>query len=261
MFIFDLNLYMLSKNMARRVSTGRDIMFSAERPELLRDLAIVSVISIGLIAAFMLVLAPVAFLDTGWVLYAGFFYPVIVALAVILVLAQYTKGMLFAFIAMKDGSVAERIRGIFQFLGRENVNIPFYMILINIVSSFFSLLLILILTGAIMLTLAVVAVLAGLGGQGLVGQLLSQNFAALTSILRADMPLWTQAGIVLVTVFSYLLVLAAAAYCVVLYQTLTVVAVTIMESNPGRSVNRVALLVCMALPAALAAIAAVILLT
>ncbi|MBN2161070.1 MAG: hypothetical protein JW807_16910 [Spirochaetes bacterium] len=255
LLIFDITLYLVSRNTAHRISTGRDTRFSEEQPELYRDLALVAVISIGMILAFLLVLAPVGFIGDGWVLYTGLLYPVIVFLAVVLFLSQWTRGMLFAFIAMKNWTVADTLRGFLRFLGRENVNIPVYMMLISFVSSVFTVLLVLLLGCGVALALAAVSVIAG---TGIAGQLLSGGLTSFTSLPGAGAPFLAQAGIVLIVVFSYMLFLAVAAYCVVLFQTLTVVAVTIMESNPGRSVNRVAVLVCMAIPAALAVVATVL---
>jgi hypothetical protein len=250
-FIFDVSLYLISKNNVHRMETGTDIRYGEAADAVLNDLKTVSLVSVGLPAACIVFAVPFLLLGEGRILYAGITYPALVVLFAALVLAQILKNILMAYIAARPGSVGDTLAGILRFIVRENINIPLYLILTRVVSAVFFVLVMLVpLTG--ILLVAGIASVAGAGTYAAVNGLLSGGLSALGPGAVGNLPLDVQTGIVLLVIFSVILFTICGSYLISLWQTLSSVAVAIMESNPGRSISRTAALIWIFLAAILA---------
>jgi DNA-directed RNA polymerase subunit RPC12/RpoP len=251
MFIFDVSLYLISKNNAHRIETGSDIRYGDATDVILDDLKTVSIVSVGLPAVCIVFSVPLLLISEGNILYAGVTYPAMVVCFASLALAQVLKNILMAYIAVRPGPVPDTLTGILKFIVRENINIPLYLVLIRVVSVlFFALVALVPLSGVLLV--AVVASIGGAGSFNAVSGLVSGGLSSLGPGLAGNMPLDVQVGMVLILVFSGIFLLFFAAFFIALWQTLSSVAVAIMESNPGRSINRSAVLVWVFLAAILA---------
>jgi DNA-directed RNA polymerase subunit RPC12/RpoP len=250
-FIFDLCLYLISKNNVHRMETGTDIRYGEAADAILYDLKTVSLVSVGLPAACIVFTVPFLLIGEGRVLYAGITYPALVVLFAALVLAQILKNILMAYIAARPGSVDDTLVGILKFIVRENINIPLYLVLIRVVSAVFFILVMLVPLTGILLVAGIVSV-AGAGSYTAVNGLLSGGLSALGPGTVGNLPLDIQTGIVLLVIFSVILLVICGSYLISLWQTLSSVAVAIMESNPGRSISRTAVLIWVFLAAILA---------
>lgn len=249
-FIFDVSLYLISKNNDHRMETGADIRYGEAVGALCDDLKTVSLISAGLPAVCMLLALPPILINEGRILYIGVMYPAVIVLLVAMVLAQMLKNMVMAYIAARPGTVGGTIVGFLKFLVRENINIPLYLILIRILTAVFAVLVLILPVGGILL-ISGLASAAGAGSMIAKEGLLSGNLTNFVPGSMGTLPLDAQAGLVLVFLFSGALLLFFGAYIISLWQTLTSVAVAIMESNPGRSINRTAVLVWVILAVAI----------
>jgi ribosomal protein S27E len=242
LFIFDVSLYLVSKNIVHRMETGVDIRYGEAGGAIAGDLKTVSLVSLGLPAASIALSVPFLLIGGGSVLYAGITYPALVVLFATMALAQVLKNLLMAYIAARPGTVGDTLAGILKFIVRENINIPLYLILIRVVSAvFFALVALVPLAGVLLVAAA--ASLGGAGSYAAVSGLFSGGLSAFGPGAVGAMPLDMQAGVVLIVVFSIVFLMIGGAYLVSLWQTLSSVAVAIMESNPGRSISRAAVLV------------------
>ncbi len=240
-FIFDVSLYLISKNDNHRIETGTDIRYGEAVESICDDLKTVSLISVGLPAACILLALPPILISDGRLLYVGVTYPVIIVLFVALVLVQMLKNILMAYIAAHPGTVGSTISGILKFLARENINILLYLILIRILSAVFTVVVLIVPVAGVILV-AGFASASGAGSFLTKGGLFSGGLSTLAPGSPASLPLDAQAGMVMVFLFSGVLLLFLGAYMLSLWQTLSSVAVAIMESNPGRSIHRTAVL-------------------
>lgn len=240
-FIFDVSLYLISKNDNHRMETGIDLRYGEAIDVIRGDLKTVSLISVGLPAACILIALPPLVIGDGRLLYVGVTYPALIVLFVALVLVQMLKNLLMAYIAARPGTVGGTLAGIMKFLARENINIPLYLILIRILSAVFTVLVLAIPLAGILL-IAGFASASGAGSFLTKGGLLTGDLPTLVPGSTGTLALDAQAGMVLVFLFSGVLLLFFGGYFISLWQTLSSVAVAIMESNPGRSINRTAVL-------------------
>jgi hypothetical protein len=245
LFAFDLHLYLISKNTAHRIKSGGNILFFMAQSEIINDLKPVSIISAGVPAAFILIMAPLALIGNGGILYAGLVYPALIVLSVAVVVIQTMKGLILAFIALIQRTLGNTFREILHFLAVENINLPLYLLFINIVSGIFFLLLAAVAGGGMLLAARFFSRLAGGEFYGPPLNFLAGGVQGITSGAMEGMPAVVKAGIILILIFSLVLILFAAAYFVNLYQTLSVVSVSIMEARPGRSISRAAILASM----------------
>lgn len=247
-FIFDVSLYLISKNNDHRMEMGVDLRYGEAIDGILNDLKTVSLLSVGLPAACILIVLPPLLIGNGRLLYVGVAYPALILLFVALVLVQMLKNLVMAYIAAHPGTVGGTCAGILKFFARENINIPLYLILIRILSGVFAVLLLFIPVAGI-LFIGGFASAAGAGSALTKSGLLSGNLPSLVPGLTGTLPLDAQAGMLLIFLFSGVLFLFFGGYIVSLWQTLSSVAFAIMESNPGRSINRTAVLVWVILAA------------
>jgi hypothetical protein len=243
--VFDLHLYLVSKNTAHRLTHGGNIDFSMAQSEIINDLKPVGIISAGVLAAYLVVLAPIALPGNGRVLYGGLVYPVLVPLSIAVVVIQSMKGLLFAFIALKQRTMVSTVKDLFHFIAVENINLPLYLLFINMVSGIFFLLIIACAGAGLMLTSGMISRFAGGEFYNLPVSLFAGGGQGIAWGAMESMPAAVKAGIMLILIFSFLLILFAAAYYISLYQALSVSAVSIMEANPGRSISRAAVLASM----------------
>lgn len=246
LFVYDLLLYIVSKNSCHNIRNGRNITFSGMEHEFNHDVKYIIGISIALPAAFVIMLLPVGLLGSAWITYAGAVSAPLLILAVAIVFTQASKNFLYAYLVLRGGSGDFSLRSMARFILNENVNIVVYGVIIFIVSSAVLLTLLYFIMGGLLL--AAGGILALGSGEAVSFSLSGLHAAAaVRSYLDGMMgaPVWTRIGLALFFFFSALASLLVLAYYICLNQALSVVAVSIMESNPSRSVNRGAAIFCL----------------
>ncbi len=239
--IFDLHLYLVSKNLVCRIEQGQSPRYSEFMPDLKIDFPSIFTVSIGLFLAFTILLFPLYLMKSHFSLvYGGFFSGILIILGFFFIISAYFRDILVGFIAMKPRSFRDTIRSLFKFTAVENLNIPLYSFFNALISGFLGLI-VFVLAGsaaAIILWSATTFLAPGLAG-GITD--LSHIF---TAAPEAADSVWS--GMVFAIIFGSLVMLFVAAWFINLIQALAVTAVRIMSSNPGRSIHRGVLLTIMA---------------
>ncbi len=253
-YLFDIHLYMLSKSIHHSISYRENLLYSSIAPEIRNDVKQVFLISIGFILLFSLFFFPVYLMKSRYgLVYEGIFHAINLFLLTTIFLTAFFKGIIFSFIAFRVRAPGTGLRKLISFLRIENLNLPFYSILIGAVSLVLFIIFSLLLGGA-SLTIFGLMVPAFTGGEGMVtGQIpagpLSGGLSGLSSLAGRFLAGSTE-GIILVAVSTGLVFLFLLSYTINLYQSLSTVAVYIMEKNPGRSVSRIGMLTAVILFAA-----------
>ncbi len=246
--VFDIHLYMLSRNIFHSIRYGLNIDFSSNSHDIYTDSLSILLISSGALLLFFLLLLPVYPMQRLGFVYGGFVSPVLFVLMGGIVFVQVFKNIILAFIAHKQRNVKNTLSGIFRFFRVENLNVAVYSIVISFITTlvygFFSF----ILLTAVMLTAASITGLSAssylTGSEAVISRLqdVLRGFGTAGTGVSFE---WS--GIVLMGLTFYLIFLFILAYCISLLQSLSTVSVYIMASNPGRSINRNALLVIISL--------------
>ena len=237
-FVFDFHLYLISKNILHRIRTGANLAFSSVQPEIFHDMKPIFILSGGLILFLVLLILPVNLFKKGYaVFYAGFFNPPLVLLLFIIFALAFFKSIAYSFVALRTRKTMFAFKSMIKFLAVENVNIPIYLFLISIVTAFIS---------AILYYIALVAAF----GVGFITALFSEGMpstAGAASVLSPELfknlsktmaDSDVRAGLVIYGAMFLLILLVLIAYLINLNQTLATVAVHIMESNPGNSIDK-----------------------
>jgi len=236
-YIYDIHLYLLSLNTFNRINTGISMKFSMAKYEIANDLKSIFILSIGIIIIFTFLFFPISLMDfrPGFI-YEGIFHSVFVLLAIIIISIFYFKNIICAFIALKSRNVKYTFKNLFQFFVVENINIPIYIFFTNIISTIIAVTLFLLLIGVIVFISIILS-----------ASLAPETFFTSTfgnfSGLFANLSNFMGAGIVLVSISTYIVLLFIFSYIINLIQTLSTVSVYIMESNPGDSVSKNAILI------------------
>ncbi|MCP4135487.1 MAG: hypothetical protein GY754_31250 [bacterium] len=240
-FAYDIHLYLLSRNVFHRLRQDRNIRFSSVKEEISHDFKPISVFSIMTFLLFGILIIPVYPLrDIHELIYTGIFQSVFAFLAFVIVVVFYMKNILYSFIALKHRRVGETFRSMFKFIAVENINIPIYLFLSNFIST-------------VIYLLFTAFFISGLGFiayflSGALDNYSSSALNLLPFLSGASMGTMDKAltpvvpalsgGVILILIFTYIVFLFIIAFFTNLAQTLSTVAVYIMESNPGRSVSR-----------------------
>lgn len=252
MWTFDVHLYLLSKNLFFRIKNGKNLIFSGARADIVHDMPSLAFISMGIPAIFILVILPVYLMKSEFgAAYAGFFHGFMLVCALFILLILHCKNILMAFIALRPRSLVHTVGGFSRFLIVENINIPVYLGIISIVTLFFAGMIFLLLAGALTVTTLTAGTMLPslLPHSGIFpGFLGSGAFPSLpTAGLESADSLWS--GLAMAGFWTYLFFLVFISYTVNLVQSLASVAMKIMESNPGKSLGRGALLLGMLITA------------
>jgi hypothetical protein len=168
-----------------------------------------------------------------------------------MVFILFFKRLIISFIAMRPGSAGEKMTAFGRFFAVENINLFIYSFLNHVITAA------LIFCSGIFLFRAAIFLMASLSAmlvpeilvsiKGLVSSISSGGMnSCLTGIVaeRAD---YFHTGMIFMTFWCWLILAFFAAFIINLDQTLSVVSLKIMESNPGRSVNRSAVLIALVL--------------
>jgi len=246
-YVFDIHLYLVSKNIFNRIKYNKNLQFSSISPEIFDDLRPVFVLSAGVFLVLFLIFFPVFLMKDYYAfIYEGIFHSINLVLASFIVFIFFTKNILYSFIALRNRNFRDTFSSIFRFITIENINIPFYIFFISSITGFFFLLLSgLMFFGVFIIFSLMIPLLPGkgtfpLGGffsffhEGGVQKLLSDSSRLFGSVTD---------GLSLVLISTALAAVFVMAYLINLNQTISAVAVYIMESNPGRTVNRSILLI------------------
>lgn len=232
-FAFDLNLYLVSKNFIHIIKNESDIKLKHANGEIKNDIKTVFIFSAGILSLIMLLLVPLLPLKSYGAVYAGVMFPLIYIFVVISAVLFVFKNFIYAIVASRSRSFSVTARSILKFIIVENINLPLYMVIIKFIFIFFS---------AVVLFFAALPMLICASVAGFA----TGSFSGLNSLQAMSVKLFSDGGyssygkfgLVLFVLFSVLILVSAAAYLVNLAQALFVSAYCIIESNPGRSVNR-----------------------
>lgn len=199
------------------------------------------------------VAVPVHFMGKWGFLYTGFAFPVLLCLSLIGILLFVFFRTVPAIIAGKSFYIRQSIASLITFVLREALNIPVYLILIDLITFVISMFVLSFLWLASFLSLA------GLGSllyPTFIGQIKAEipagaeQFIALLASGTLSFPV--KAGIILLALFFVLTALTASSFIITVRQNLTAQACWIMHTNPGKSVPRyITLLIIAALAAVL----------
>jgi len=248
--IFDLHLYLVSKNLVFRIEQGQSPRYSKFMPDLKIDFPSIFTVSIGLFLAFTILLFPLYLMKSHFSLvYGGFFSGILIIFGFFFIISAYFRDILIGFITMKPRKFRDMIGSLFKFTAVENLNIPLYSFFNALISGFLGLIVFIIIGSAVAIILWSATAFAA---PGLTGGITDLSHIFNPAPEAAD-SVWS--GIVLAIIFGSLVMLFIAAWFINLIQALAVTAVRIMSSNPGRSIHRGVLLTVMAATVAAAILA------
>ena len=242
-FIFfrNLNLYFMSKisvyrnsHFNQKVLNWKEINF-----DLSEDWLTILICSVIPVILLLVILVPVGFMKQYGVLYTGFVFPVIFVLTMIAVPLFLGSRVWTAVIATGSFFVRDGLKELLRFLKREYVEIPFYMIIIGLVSKFFIMIFTLIFS--LMLVLSIGMPLAFISPE------VYAIFMTKPAELLAAIPDHMSLGLVIIGVMIALLAVLFHGFCDNFVQAMYVKAVQIMRMNPEESFSRKAMLLIMVL--------------
>ncbi len=242
--VFDIHLYMLSRNIFNRIHYGMNIDYSANSHDIYIDSLAVILISAGSLLLFFILLLPVYPMERLGFVYGGFISPVLILLMAGILVVQVFKNIILAYIAHRQRDMKNTLAGIVRFFRVENINIAVYGVIISIITAIIHGFIMIILLSAVLFTAAFITGFAAssyfTGGVETIMRLRELLMGVGTA--GADVPFeWS--GMVLIGLTFYLFFLFVLSLGINLVQSLSTVAVHIMGTNPGRSINRNALLI------------------
>jgi hypothetical protein len=240
---YSMLLYMISKINFYKIEVAGDdtidwksIMFDFKE-----DAIAVFFFSIGVTIFFVVLLIPILFLGSYSLLYAGITLPLTLSLAAIMVICCIMQNFIPAIIASKSLFVLDSIREVFAFVKREILHIPFYLVAIEIITSTIHALI----SGVVAVALAI----TGSGFFFFMDTSIKKQIANLSlslhsiiieknaQVLEVITP-QISIGIILCTIFSFILLLIIMALYINIKQAFYTQACSIMQNSPGKSINR-----------------------
>lgn len=240
-FLRNLNLYFMSKISAYRNShfnqkilNWKEINFDFNE-----DWLTVLICSVLPVILLLIVLMPVGLMKQYGVLYAGLVFPVVFVLTMIAVPLLLGSRVWTAVIATGSYFVKDGLKELLRFLKREYVEIPFYMIVIALVSKFFIMIFSFIFSS--MLFFSVGLPLAFLSTE------VRAVFMAKPAEILSEIPDHMSLGLVILFVMIALLSVLFYSFCDNFVQAMYVKAVQIMRMNPEESFSRKTMLLIMVL--------------
>lgn len=242
-YLFDVHLYLISKNVYNRIKNGRNLQFSSISPEIFDDMKPIFIISAGILLVFALIFFPALLMQDYYAfIYEGIFHSANLVLLFLIIGIFFTKNFLYAFIALRNRSFKDTFGGIFRFMAIENINIPLYLFLSWTVTGFIFAVIQSLILMAFFIIFSLMAPLASVkAGGGILPMMLDGRILKIFSEGAGSLgPVMD--GISLVAVSTAVVFLFILSYVVTLNQSISSVAVHIMESNPGRSMDRRAIL-------------------
>lgn len=183
--------------------------------------------------------APVYFLGEWGVLYSGFAFPVLLCFSFVCILLFAFFRTIPAIIAGKSFYIRQSIASLISFVLREALNIPVYLILIDLITFVVS---VFVLSFVLLAAFLSLAGLGSLLDPSFAGQLktgIPAGAAQLIGLLSSGtLSFPVKTGIILLALFLLLTVLTASSFVITVRQNLTAQACWIMHTNPGKSVPR-----------------------
>jgi DNA-directed RNA polymerase subunit RPC12/RpoP len=237
-YLFDIHLYMLSKSIYHNISYEGRLSFSSIAPEINNDIKPIFFISIGFILLFSILFFPVYLMKSKYSLvYEGIFHSVNLLLLALILFTFFFKGIIYSFIAFRVRTPKTSLRNLIGFIRIENLNLPFYSLIIEVVCLFVLIIVALLFGGGTIIIFSLIGLQSGKLFPGLFTGGLGDFSASAGTIFAGS-----SEGMILIIVSTGLVFLFILSYLINLYQSLSSVAVFIMEKNPGRSVSRRAIL-------------------
>lgn len=254
-YFFDIHLYLLSKRIYYNISYEGSLSFSSIAPEINNDIKAIFFISIGFILFFSILFFPVYLMKSNYSLvYEGIFHILNLLLLSVILFSFFFKGIIYSFIAFRVRAPVTNFRDLIRFFRIENLNIPIYSLIISSVSLFVSVIIALLFCGSILVIFSLILPALAGGASMQLGELFMRpetgglgNFSTSVGTIFAA----NSEGLTLVMISTLLVLIFIFSYIINLYQSLSSVAVFIMEKNPGKSVSRTAILLVAILFAAI----------
>jgi hypothetical protein len=249
-YALDVMLYLISKNAVYRIKHGQNCPFWEMPSELGHDLRLVMFFSISFIVLFTLfIAAPAVLMKDGGLLFTGILSPIIVISVSVWIIILLLKNFLYAIMALRSRSLTETCVTLYRFVAVENINLPVYSIIICLLSLlFFSAPVFAIFAGT-----AALAMLFGINTGALFTHDSTASAAGLFDVLRfviAGAPegeFVIKFSIAIAAFFLFIILMGLSAWFVAVSQSLASISVIIMESNPGHSINRLTVLIGIAI--------------
>ncbi len=242
-FLYDTMLYLVTKNIFHRIHYGSNVTYSLIKHEIFNDLRSVFIVSAGMLLIFIIAVLPAYPLKRFGILYTGIFEPVLITAALIIVFTAIFKPIIISFISLRSRRVKFTIKSLFRFIAVENINIPVYSFLNSAVMNFIYFMTLITVGTALIGTGAIIILsLMPEAAQKIASspQNILSSIAGITGSGVFD------AGMIFIFFWLYILNLLILSYFISASQSLAAVSVHIMESDPGRSVSKKALLLSMA---------------
>lgn len=247
LFIFDLHLYLISKNVFARIEGGGDFSINEERSVFLNDVKCIFFVSALPVLLIGMLLLPIYPLDRFGLVYSGFVFSFLLALMVLLLFGILLKPMIVSLFAMKSRAPLASLRILMRFMAVENINLIVYGGISAALTALVSCCVIPVAAASIALLMLGIGPILGPsllqeGGSMTLAMAMGQFFADRGSV-GPDL----STGLLMLLVTGIVLGIIVIAFLCTVLQTLASVSVWIMVRNPGRSVNRRYLLIFMGL--------------
>ncbi len=192
-----------------------------------------------------LIIVPLPYLRSFSIFYAGIFFPVFFAATLLIILAVILFRFLPAILSAGSFFVKDGIKEVYSFVIREYAQMPFYWIVITVITKFFGFLFFGIYSAVMFLSGTVIFTF--MSGEG--KNSLMHFFRSLPNVrsARDSIPSYVSLGAVILLIMIFLSMVLFFAFMDNFIQSLYVKSVSVMNKNPKESFNRYAVFVILAL--------------
>jgi len=212
------------------------------------DAAVLFIISVGILISASAIMVPAILLESWGLLYAGILFPVIFAAFLFLITAAILHRFIPAVVASRSLYPNQTIFQMVRFFIREIINIPFYLIIVDLVSCFIFLILGSLFFGALALTSAGIAAAAGSSSLEQIKTIvlsLPVLFTSGSASFMDAVPGQITAGIFTILFFFFIFALCFWGLMLNIKQSLITQACWIMQNNPAHSIPKYAIILAL----------------
>lgn len=244
----DFNSFIISRNVIRRVRFGYSSDNGEDGEGVAGFMGPLLLLSLALPALYAILVLPLLAMGSAGLVYGGILMIPLLGAGFLFMATMVFKGMLCAFLALRQRSVRGFLSGLARFVAVENINIVIYSVLVSLISLPVMLLIMGLLFGAALIPLvgAGFAAGAGLGTEMFKGMSLTGTQTLMGLITAPESSLSVRLGVSLLLIGGGCVYLLVTGYLVSLVQSLTTTSVLIMASNPAKSVSRKGVLLFLA---------------
>lgn len=197
------------------------------------------IITIGIGLLLVFILLPISILQTYGLVYSGIFFPIFFILSTIIIISFLLRNFIPAFIASKSRYLSDFFREFFAFLRIEMLNIPFYLVAIEIVYFFtFSIVLLIFGLSLFVTSSSIFAMMSfSLKQEIMMLPMTIQSLFSASSVPNTTSG-QIKAGIAIFMIILFIAFLFLWAININIRQALYTQATHIMQVSPGKSVNK-----------------------